>query len=143
MRILFTPQVPLDGDSISYSFGEDIIHAKVIYQGKEYKDTFDFSNVPNGELKMHDEDGQSTIQINSPIEVLLSAKRKNGELMVKLLNWISIDAKEEERFPVWIKAEDYREYLERNKEEKSDKTEPSLLDEEAKKNQPLAGIYKK
>ena len=102
MRILFTPQIPLDGDSIKYTFDGDIIDVKVTYQGMIYRDTFDFSNVPDGEMKMYDENGNEAVQTELPISVLLGAKRVNGELKVELLNWIDSDASEEERFPKWV-----------------------------------------
>lgn len=129
MRVLFTPQIPLDGDSIEYTFDEDIIHAKAIYQGRVYRDSFDFKGLPDGELKMYDENGNETIQTELPISVLLGAKRVNGELRVELLNWISSDASEEERFPNWIDSDRYVEYLNRVRS----KRDRSKIEEEKQK----------
>lgn len=89
MKILFTSQIPLDGNSINYTFDGDIIDVKVTYQGKEYRDTFDFSNVPDGELELYDEHGNEIIQTELPISVLLGATKIDGELEVQLLNWVS------------------------------------------------------
>lgn len=75
--------------SIEYTFDNEVITAKIDGQS----DTFDFSNVPEGIL----EKVETTLTINP----IVSARRKDGTLYVELINFISADASEEERFPQW------------------------------------------
>lgn len=110
MKILFTPQIPLDGDNISYMFNADSINIRVVYQGVIYTDILDFKGLPNGKLDIYDENGNERIETDLPINVLLSAEKVNGELRVELLNWISSDASEEERFPDWVDSSELNPY---------------------------------
>lgn len=106
MKILFSPQIPLnDTDRIIYEFGEDILHV-TLPDGTS--DTFDFSNLPDGELQTYDEDtGEPLIETELSTDVIISAKREEGILYVELLNYIGLDATEEERFPEWIDPTEY------------------------------------
>ena len=109
MKVLFSPQLN-DKFCIEYKFYEsnlgkvEIIEATLSILGdenekgkreiiSEEQDTFDFSDLPDGVL----EDVKTTLSINP----IISAKKENGELYVKLLNFIDTDATEEERFPEW------------------------------------------
>ena len=61
-------------------------------------DTFDFTGLPDGEVNYS---MIETILAYSPI---VSAKKVDGILSVELLNFISEDATEEEKFPEWIEV---------------------------------------
>lgn len=90
MQIFLSPQV--SEKNIKYTFHKDVIVAE--YDGE--KDTFDFSGFPDGVLD------PATVATVLDINPVLSAKRENGILYVELLNFISGDATEEERFPEWF-----------------------------------------
>lgn len=89
MKILLTPQVN-ESKKILYIFqGETVI---VMYDGES--DRFDFSSFTD--------DGEVTeIATTLPMTPIISAKRENGILSMVLLNYISEDATDEEKFPVW------------------------------------------
>lgn len=110
MKVLLTPQVPLEGDSIDYVFDKKVVDIGVAYQGSFYTDRLDFRGLPNGKLDIYDENGNERIETGLPINVLLSAEKVNGELRVELLNWISSDASEEERFPDWVDSSELNPY---------------------------------
>lgn len=90
MKIYLSPQV--SDERIRYRFGPDEITA--IFKGET--EAFDFSEFPDGVLQ---KEGIKTILDVNPI---ISAKREAGELKVELLNFISSDATEAEKFPEWF-----------------------------------------
>lgn len=105
MKIYLSPTVPPNSiDRIKYEFEEDIIKV-TLPDGTS--DVFDFTEFPDGELQLEDENGNSLIDTELTFNVIISAKRVNGELSVKLVNYIGVDAPEHERFPEWINHEDY------------------------------------
>lgn len=75
--------------TIEYSYDGEVITAMIDGQS----DTFDFSSVPEGILEK--------VETDLPINPIVSAKRVDGTLYVELINFISADASEEERFPEW------------------------------------------
>lgn len=102
MKILFSPQV--NDKRIIYEFDGEIIRAEI----GEHKDAFDFTGVPNGRLQIVDpESGDFLLENNLPVNPIISAEKKDGVLYVELLNWISEDASESDRFPDWIDASEY------------------------------------
>lgn len=104
MKILFSPQVR-DTDRIYYEFKKGLI--KVWFEDKT--DTFDFRNLPDGELEVYDsETGEEMIETELDIQPIISAKKENGILYVELLNFIGLEATKEECFPDWI---DHTEYI--------------------------------
>ncbi|MGX8233944.1 hypothetical protein [Bacillus subtilis] len=99
MKILLSPQVPVNPiDKITYAFEEDVIRV-TMPDGKT--DTFDFTGLPDGELELG---GVETVLEPNP---LLSAKKVEGVLYVELLNYIGLDATEEEKFPEWFEPTKY------------------------------------
>lgn len=96
MRILYSPQ--RNDIKINYSFeGEKII---VEYNGQT--DTFDFSTMPDGKMETHDEFGKSAITTVLPVIPIISAERVEGQLSVVLLNFISENARDSEKYPDWV-----------------------------------------
>ena len=87
MRVLFSPQ--RSDQRIVYSFSGETITATI----GEQTDTFDFSQMPDGEMV--------EVETTLPVNPIISARRTNGVLEVVLLNFIGPDAPEEERFPTW------------------------------------------
>ena len=94
MRILMSPQVMLEDQRFDFVFSGESITAT--FDGET--DTFDFSGLPDGEVDF------SKIETMLPINPILIARRVDGVLSVELLNFISEDASELERFPEWIEV---------------------------------------
>lgn len=102
MKILFSPQVR-ENEKIIYEFTDTTIKAT----HKGITDTFDFTDLPDGELQLYDDETEEELietEMENPIR---SAKKENGVLHVKLMNYIGLDASYEECFPEWI---DHTEY---------------------------------
>lgn len=94
MRILMSPQVMLEDQRFDFVFSGESITAT--FDGET--DTFDFSGLPDGEVDF------SKIETTLPYNPILIARRVDGVLSVELLNFISEDASEFERFPEWIEV---------------------------------------
>lgn len=96
MKILFVPQVN-EVDTLIYEFVGD----KIVATFNNEVDEFDFTDMPDGAIARsygRDPEIISTISINPVIEV----KREKGVLYATLLNFITLNATEEEKFPKWI-----------------------------------------
>ena len=91
MRILKSPQIRFDEERFEFSFGLDSITAT--FDGAS--DTFDFSGLPDGGVD------SSMIDTILAVNPVISAEKFGGVLSVELLNFISEDATEEEKFPEW------------------------------------------
>lgn len=94
MRVLLSPQLQVEDNDLNYFFEGDVI--TITLNG--VTDVFDFSIFSDGELDM------GNIETVLEIQPILSAKRENGVLSVELLNFISEDATDEEKFPNWIEV---------------------------------------
>src|SRR5690606_40313482 len=90
MRVLFSPQ--RSDDQIEYSFSGETITATI----DEQSDTFDFSQMPDGEMV--------EVETTLPVNPIISARRTNGVLEVVLLNFIGPDATENEKYPDWVEV---------------------------------------
>lgn len=84
MIIKLSPQVR-DNNMIEYEVTENIIKATI----NEITDTFDFTEMPDGELDLYDEDGEFLIETSLPEVPIRSAKKVDGELTVEILFTIS------------------------------------------------------
>lgn len=125
MNIFFHPQV--SNNTTEYTFETNKITVKIIYNSKEYTDAFDFSEFPDGELSIYDEDGNNTIETELPVNILLGAKRVDGILTVELLHWIDIhEEREHILFPEEIEHTEYEEWLTRGLEEANTDGEDGL-----------------
>ena len=94
MRILMSPQVMLEDQRFDFVFSGESISAT--FDGET--DTYDFSGLPDGEVDF------SMIETTLSINPILIARRVDGVLSVELLNFISEDASDAERFPEWIEV---------------------------------------
>ena len=94
MRILMIPQVMLEDQRFDFVFSGESITAT--FDGDS--DTYDFSGLPDGEVDF------SRIETTLAYNPILIARRVDGVLSVELLNFISEDASELERFPEWIEV---------------------------------------
>jgi hypothetical protein len=100
MRVLYSPQIGLTQDRITYRFDGDIIIAT--YRGVE--DSFDFSGMPDGKLQWGVD---APPPITSILEVVpvVDAERRDGVLYVTLLNVIDENSSTyEDRFPEWVEV---------------------------------------
>lgn len=95
MKVLYVPQLN-DRIEILYEFNGDVITA---HYGEE-SDVFSFEGMPDGKV--------SEVETSLPSDVLVSAEKKNGELYVKLLRFLKLDATEAERFPEWTDVKDLK-----------------------------------
>lgn len=93
MQYIYSPQ--RSDDKLQYTFEPDVIHVTLTTKsGNEYTDTFDFSTFT--------EDGVAAeIHTTLPVQPVLSAKREDGELYVKLLHYHGKNATYEDLFPEW------------------------------------------
>lgn len=91
MRIKYNPQ--RSDNRLNYTFDGEVIHCIYIENGEKWRDTFDFSTLPNGKL--------TDLSTTLPINPIISAERVDGELKVELLYFHGADATHEERFPKW------------------------------------------
>ena len=94
MRVMKSPQISFDGTQFIFAFEGETVTATL---GSE-SDIFDFSGFPDGRT---DSSMVETILAHNPI---ISAERVDGILSVELLNFISEDATEAEKFPEWIEV---------------------------------------
>lgn len=83
-------------------------------------DVFDFSDMPNGELQTYDDNGNLLIETPMDDIPIRSAKRTNGELVVKLLYRVGIYEKDERLlFPKPMSVDEFnalmKELVERDK----------------------------
>lgn len=88
MRVLYSPQ--FGARRITYGFAGETVTA-TLDTGES--DSFDFSTLPDGRAE--------GITTTLPVQPIVSAERIAGELHLELLNYISLDASEAERYPVW------------------------------------------
>lgn len=101
MMIYLSPQgLPED---IEYEFEEGVVTAT--YKG--VTNSFDFRNVPDGELQLHDDEGRETIETDLEINPISSSKKEDGVLWIELLNNVTDEYTEAEKFPEWIEHTEY------------------------------------
>lgn len=120
MKIQLTPQVRMK-DKIWYKIEDQIITATI----NDVSDTFDFTDIPDGELQLYDDEGNELIETKLDEVPIASAKRENGELFVKIVFSISMEEKDERLlFPEPMTLGEFNalmaELEERDKEVESD-----------------------
>lgn len=114
MNILLSPQVRVN-DKIWYEIKEDKITATIT----DVSDTFDFTDMPNGELQMRDEDGNYLIETTLDEVPILSANKVDGVLTVEILFSIDIHEKDDRLlFPVPMTMDEFTDLMEELKERK-------------------------
>jgi hypothetical protein len=94
MKILYSPQLN-EIDILNYHFESEKITATLNGQS----DIFDFSQMPNGKAMGGYQ--EAPITTNLGINPIVEAIRENGILKVTLVNFIGMDASEEDKFPNW------------------------------------------
>lgn len=103
MKILMSPQ-GRDRDRIWYEIEDQKITATI--NGVE--DTFDFTNMPDGELQLYDEEGNDLIESILDEVPILGAEKTDGVLTVEILFSISPDEDDMRLlFPQPLSLEDF------------------------------------
>lgn len=100
MRIFLSPQVGLEFHKIDYSFeGESITATLELPDETLVSDVFDFSGfTDDGEVEGNE------IETSLPFSPVSFARREGGILSVQLVNLITEDSTEAEKFPEWIEV---------------------------------------
>jgi len=123
MRILMSPQARED-NKIWYGVEENVITATI----NGVTDTFDFTDVPDGQLQLYDEEGNSLIETELPEIPILQAEKVDGELTVEILFSIDLDETDDRLlFPEIMTLEEFNalmaELVERDKTEENESRE--------------------
>lgn len=107
MIIKLSPQVR-DDNKIWYKVEEQKITATI----DGVLDTFDFTDMPNGELQLYDTEGESIIETTLDEVPILSAKKIDGVLTVEIL--FSIDTDEQDKrllFPESMTLDEFNDLM--------------------------------
>lgn len=107
MIIKLSPQGRSE-NKIWYEITENKITATI----NDVSDTFDFTDMPNGELQMRDEDGNSLIETTLDEVPILGAEKTDGVLTVEIL--FSIDILEQDErllFPEPMSLEEFNDLM--------------------------------
>lgn len=120
MNILLSPQVRVK-DKIWYKIEGQKIQIKI----NDIVDVFDFTDMPDGELQLWDEEGKEIIYTENYDFPILGAKKENGELWVEIVFTIDVEEKDERLlFPDWMTLDEFNdlmdELVEKEKEIESD-----------------------
>ena len=100
MKILYNPQRA--DEKITYTFRGETIVAE--HNGKS--DIFDFSSVPEGRMRLFDDEGNSLMETVLDVNPIMLVMRVDGILHVELINYIGEDATDNERYPDWLNVTD-------------------------------------
>lgn len=100
MKVLFSPQVR-EHEKIVYVFADDTVEITYINfeSEEEIEDVFDFSKVPDGELKF------DSISTELPFNPFISLRKESGTTYAELINLIGMSPTEKECFPDWFDTE--------------------------------------
>ena len=90
MIIKLSPQIR-DYNKIWYEIEQDKITATI----NDVTDTFDFTDMPNGELQLKNDEGNDLIETALREVPILSAKKEDGVLTVEILFSIDMNEKDE------------------------------------------------
>lgn len=120
MNILLSPQVRVK-DKIWY----EIEGQKIQIEINGIVDVFDFTDMPDGELQLWDEEGKEIIYSEDYDFPIMSAKKENGELWVEIVFTIDVEEKDERLlFPKPMTLDEFndlmKELAQREKEIESD-----------------------
>ena len=115
MIIQLSPQVR-ENDKIWYEIEDQKITATI----NGVSDTFDFTDMPDGELQFWDENENELIETELDESPIISARKENGELFVKIVFSVSREEKDERLlFPKPMTLDEFNDLMndlvERNK----------------------------
>lgn len=134
MKILLSPQVR-DDNKIWYEVNEEKITVTI----NDITDTFDFTGLPNGVLKLLDDEGNSLIKTTLPEIPIIRAEKVDGELTVEILFSINIDETDERLlFPEPMDVEEFNNLMRLLKWRNDGKKFELMVIEQPKEEQPDA-----
>ena len=120
MIIKLSPQVR-ESNKICYEIKDQKITATI----NDVKDTFDFTDIPDGELLLYDDEWESLIETDLSEVPVLNARKEDGVLFIEIL--FSIDMNEQDErllFPKPMTLDEFNDLMdeleERNKGVESD-----------------------
>ena len=116
MKVLLSPQVR-DNSKVWYEIEDQKITATI----NDTTDTFDFTDMPNGELQLWDNEGNELIETALDEAPIISAEKTDGILTVEILFSIDINERDERLlFPEPMSVDEFnslmKELAERKKE---------------------------
>ena len=132
MIIKLSPQVR-DFDKIWYEIEKDKITATI----NDVTDTFDFTDMPDGELQVYDDDANNLIETALSEVPILSARKENGVLTVEIL--FSIELREQDErllFPEPMSLGEFNDLM--DELTKRDKSEEDESDDSLEETDDLA-----
>jgi len=120
MIIQLSPQVR-ENNKIWYEMSENKITATI----NDVSDTFDFTDMPDGELQLYDLEGESLIETTLDEIPIMKAEKKDGVLNVEITFSINADEQDERLlFPEPMTLNEFNELMdeiaEREKPEEDD-----------------------
>ena len=124
MKVLLSPQAR-DNSKIWY----EIEHQKITATINDITDTFDFTDMPNGELQLWGEEGEDLIETTLDEVPILGAEKTDGVLKVEIL--FSIDSSEQDErllFPKPMTLGEFNALMKELAKRKSEKKEEVELD---------------
>ena len=132
MKILLSPQVR-DRNKIWY----DIEHQKITATINGVSDTFDFTDMPDGELQLWDDEGNDLLETTLSEVPILSARKENGVLTVEILFSIDMYEKDERLlFPEPMSLGEFNDLM--DELTKRDKSEEDESDDSLEETDDLA-----
>ena len=130
MIIKLSPQVRTN-NKIWYEIEENKITATI----NDVTDTFDFTDMPNGELQLWGEEGENLIETTLDEVPILGAEKTDGVLKVEIL--FSIDSSEQDErllFPKPMTLDEFnalmKELVERDKVEEDESVDDDIIVED-------------
>ncbi|MDQ0299625.1 hypothetical protein J2S78_002045 [Salibacterium salarium] len=79
------PQPHYKGEELTYEFTKDTVEVTYKDEGGKITDTFDFTDLEDGILEIYDENGDSAIDTDLPIQPICYAEKNDGELLVAVI----------------------------------------------------------
>ena len=130
MKVLLSPQVR-DNSKVWYEIEDQKITATI----NDITDTFDFTDIPDGELQLYDDEGSELIETVLSEVPILSAKKEDGVLTVEILFSINADEQDERLlFPEPMTLEEFNdlmeELVERDKVEEDESVDDDIIVED-------------
>ena len=126
MIIQLSPQVRVR-NKIWYEITENKITATI----NDISDTFDFTDMPDGELQVWDDDGNYLIETELNEVPILSAEKIDGVLTVEILFTIGLEEKDERLlFPEPMTLNEFKDLMDELAEREKPEEEDIMVEDE-------------
>lgn len=125
MKILLSPKLR-DRNKIWYDIKDQKITATI----NGVSDTFDFTDVPDGELQLYDNNGKEMVETILSEVPIVSARKTNNVLWIEILFTIELNEKDKRLlFPDWMTLEEFNKLMKEHQEDKKTKLRQEELSE--------------